>query len=288
MRRRRYPLLAAAVAAVATAALSIVLATQPATANGSGRPSVAHLATAGHAALRPRTPGAPIRILALGDSITAPCANTPPGGYCGPLGAMLDAASVPHTFISDALPGSDCGYTSANISTFLTRDLPSPTADDLVLLDCGTNNIPGPRGSTSANLLGTQWRTIVEAVHNYGVRLGVSFIGYSNPVNNSAAGSGLPIAEANANDEIYRNLMLYPASWFAGLADFQQMPGDLDYLDTGGIHPVPLGHERMADIWYRALRSTVGWPDSVPPPCGMWGYRPGGAPPAFTNCVATS
>jgi lysophospholipase L1-like esterase len=239
----------------------------------AGLPGTAHAATA-------------IRILTLGNSITAPCGNTPPGGYCGPLDAMLSAAGVAHVFVNEAVSGTDCGYTSTNIRTFLTRDLPNPSPNDIVLLDCGTNNVPGPKGSSSANALGTQWRTIVEAVHGYGVRLGVSFIGYSNPRNASTFGASLPALEANANDEIFRNLQLYPRTWFAGLADFQQLPGDLDYLDSGGIHPNALGATRMAAIWYRSLRSTTGWPDTVPQPCGMWGYRPGGTPPSFTACTA--
>jgi lysophospholipase L1-like esterase len=228
----------------------------------------------------------PTRILVLGDSITAQCGINPPAGYCGPLGTMLDNAGVPHTFINEAVGGTTCGYTSDNIHAFLTRDLPNPAANDLVLLNCGTNNVPGPQGSPSAVELGAQWRTIVDAVHGYGVRIAVSFIGYSNPVNDSTFGASLPYAEANANDEIARNLPTYQAAgWITGLADFQRMPGDTIYLDSGGIHPTPKGYQTMAAIWYRAVRANMGWPDIVPEPCGMWGHRPGGVTPPYISCI---
>lgn len=227
-----------------------------------------------------------IRILTLGDSITANCGAQPPGGYCAPLGQLLASAGITATFINEAVGGTDCGFTANNIHLFLTRDLPNPQSNDLVLLNCGTNNVPTTPPATTA--MGTQWRTIVEAIHVYGVHLCISFIGYSNPVNNSVFHANLPVAEAAANDTIYRNMGLYPWSWWAGLADFQAMPGDRDYLDEGGLHPTPLGYERMADTWYRAVEGTMGWPDTVPWPCGMWGYRPGGTPGSFINCVHTS
>jgi lysophospholipase L1-like esterase len=222
----------------------------------------------------------PLRIEVLGDSISAPndgglC------GWCGYLDAMLTQASIGHTWTNRAVAGTDCGYTSSNITSWLVDDAPG-----LVLLDCGTNNIP--IDSTSQAAMGQQWRAIVEAVHTRGARLGVSFIGYSNTVNISLAGSGLPVAEGDANDVIAQNMALYPADWFAAVAHFDTLPGDLDYLKSDGIHPNPLGQQRMADIWYRALEAAMGWPDTVPEPCGMWGYRPGGAPPSFTPCTATS
>lgn len=228
----------------------------------------------------------PIRILTLGDSITAMCGVSPPAGYCGPLGTMLDDAGVPHAFVNEGVGGTTCGYTSDNIQAFLANDLPNPTRNDLVLLACGTNNVPGPVGSPSAVELGTQWRTIVQAVHDYGVRIAVAFIGYSDPINISTFGANLPYVEANANDEIGRDLPPYQtAGWITGVADFQRMPGDTVYLDSGGIHPTVKGYQTMAAIWYRALRAKMGWPDIVAEPCGMWGHRPDAVAPPFISCA---
>lgn len=221
----------------------------------------------------------PIRILTLGDSITSLC---PTGGYCGPLGALLTATGQPYTFINRASGGTACDYTASNINSWLTTDHP-----DLVLLNCGTNNVPQNQAMKDA--LGTQWRTIVEAVHVYGAKLAVSFIGYSNPDNISQFHANLPTYEANANDTIYVNMQYYqPYGWFSGVADFQSMPGDLDYLLADGIHPVALGYKTMAAVWYRSLRVAMGWDDVVPSPCGMWGHRPAYGPPSFTGCTSTS
>lgn len=234
-------------------------------------------------------PGVPVRAAAVlrigtwGDSITAPCGATPPAGYCAVLGQLLDAAGVQHVFVNRALAGSDCGYTASNAAAWLASD-----QLDLVLLDCGTNNVPSSQASQ--DVMGAQWRTIVEAVHALpSVKLGISFIGYSNPNNASAFGANLPVTEATANDVIFRQWQyeLGRPGWsagFAGLADFQAMPGDPDYLDSGGIHPNALGAATMATIWYRALAAAMGWP-AIPAPCGLWGARPPGTPyPTFIPC----
>jgi len=222
-----------------------------------------------------------LRVEVFGDSISQDCGQSPPAGFCGPLGAMLDQAGVAHTFIGRALSGTDCGYTASNVDTWLAEDLPN-----IALLDCGTNNIPIDAASQAA--MSTQWHTIVDTARSRSVKLAVSYVGYSNPVNISLAGSGLPVAEGDANDVIAAGIASYPAGTFAGVAHFDTMPGDLDYLKADGIHPGPLGQKTMAAIWYRALEASMGWPDIVPAPCGMWGYRPGGTPPAFTPCVSTS
>jgi hypothetical protein len=153
-------------------------------------------------------------------------------------------------------------------------------------LDCGTNNIPIDTATQQA--MTGQLQSIISTVHAAGVPLGMSYIGISNPVNISASGAGLPVAEADANIVISQILAGYPSGYFAGIADFSKMPGDLDYLKDGIHQTVPLGALTMASIWYRALRASMGWPDVVPEPCGMWGYPPGGTPPPYTSCVATA
>lgn len=239
----------------------------------------------------PASAATTVRILVLGDSITSHCGDIPAAGYCGPLGALLDAAGVQYTFLNEAVGGTDCGYTATNINTFLAKDLPDPQPTDMVLLDCGTNNIPVTQASQDT--MGAQWRTIVEAVHTTPAKLGISFIGYSNPLNNSGVGTGLPGVEGQANDVIYRWWQYEigrGGTWtngFAGLADFELMPGNLDYLDSGGIHPTALGYRAMAYLWYRSLMVTMGWP-VVAAMCGMWGFRAPYSPPAFTQCTGTT
>jgi len=268
--------------AVVVAVTALVLSPLPDTATAAVPPPMPRITTSATPPPMPRisTPPGPLRIEVLGDSISAPNAG---GlcGWCGYLDAMLTQAGVDHLWTNRAVSGTDCGYTSSNIAGWLVNDAPG-----LVLLDCGTNNIPIDGPSQAA--MSAQWHAIVNAVHSYGAQLGVSYVGYSNPVNISLAGSGLPVAEGDANDVIAAGIASYAPSWFAGIAHFDVMPGDLDYLNADGIHPRPLGQHTMAAIWYRALETAMGWPDLVPAPCGMWGYRPGGTPPAFTACVATS
>jgi len=249
----------------------------------------------------PRThitiPG-PLRILTLGDSITEPCGQTPPAGYCAKLGALLDQAGVDHVFINRALSGTACDYTASHIHDWLIADHPG-----LVLLDCGTNNVPTNQATMDA--MGEQWRTIVEAVHAAGIPQAGSYITFSDPEVNAAAGrSWLVPGEINAQTVLrtwYNYEIGFPtwagAAGFAGWADFSTIPGNRTYLrgvepngSIGGIHPTQLGWDTMGVLWYRSLAVNEGWPAIIPQPCGLWGHAPvaGATVPAYTECVSTS
>lgn len=232
---------------------------------------------------------APIRIVALGDSISVPCTQTPPSGWCGTLDSLLTQADVPHVIIGRAVGGVNCGYWSSQIQSVL-----EDTRPDLLLVYCGTNN--DGLSVAGTNAMGEQWRTIVEAAHNFGAKVGVSFIGYSNQrIQDEQGRSWLLPSEGGVNDEIFRNLQYYwNAGWLAGLADIQQLPGNLDYLNPSpdGIHPNDLGSKAIGTIWYIALRNgtvqgtAMPWPNIASTPCGMWGGRLPYQPPSFIPCVS--
>lgn len=232
-----------------------------------------------------------LRILVEGDSISAPCGQTPPAGWCAEFGSLLTQAGIPHVIMSRAVGGVDCGYLSARIQKDLTE-----TAPNLVLLNCGTNN--ATETPAQRDLMGEQWRTIVEASYVYGARIGISFIEYSDPDIQKAAGrSWLVPSEGRANDVIYTNMQYYwNYSMFSALADFQVIPGNLDHLKPApdGIHPNARGEREMGDMWYTALRNgTIAgtgypWPDIAPKPCGLWGYREGYEPRTYIPCTGIS
>jgi GDSL-like Lipase/Acylhydrolase family len=223
---------------------------------------------------------APLRILVMGDSITSPCGG-PSGGYCKELGRLLTQAGVRHEFRVAAVGGVTCRYWADRIVSVLQQHQP-----DLLLLSCGTNDDTSAKAGRDD--LGWSWRTIVEKTRTWRpapdhVKIGVSFIQYSNI---TLVPPWLVPSEARANDVIFRNRQYYePASWFAGTADFQQVPGDTAYLDAGGVHPTDKGNRAYARIWYDALRVRMGWPMAKEPRlCGMTGHRPGYNPPPYTPC----
>lgn len=222
----------------------------------------------------------PLTVLTVGDSITCGGAATPcldGGSYRGRLGQQLTAVGVSVTWRVAAVPGSACGYWASRIGAVLDADRP-----DLVLVSCGTNDDTST--PAARDILATALRTIWEAVKVRGITLGVSFVGYSDL---SLAASWVDPSEARANDVIYTQLTTYylpVAGWVGGLADFQLISGGPDYLDAGGIHPTAHGYATMADLWYRAMRVTMGWPDTVAQPCGLGGHRIGYAQPVYRSC----
>lgn len=247
-------------------------------------PLVLALAVLLAACARPAADPAPLRILAVGDSITAQCAPAGTTGWCGRLLDLLAARGIAATVTVAATSGAACGPLAAGLGAGLTAGV------DLVVINCGTNNDTSTQAARDA--LGAQWRTLVEAAHVGGAMVLPVLIQYSDPEVEAAAGrSWLVPSEVRANDILYSNWHYYqPAGWFAGTLDLQQIPGDRDYL-ADGVHPGPLGQYTIAALTYRALRAYYGWPDDVPQPCGMWGHRPDPAYlqyVSFIPCTATT
>lgn len=226
-----------------------------------------------------------LNIMVEGDSISLGCDSVPLAGWCAGLSGLLDDRSIQHTIAGDVHSGWSC---TSLASTFKARfDQIQP---DLLILNCGTNDVPNTPAAQDA--MGTAWRTMVEYAHAHGALVLPVFVQYSNPEINAKNGRAwLVSGEANANDVIYRNRQYYVnyPGWFAGLADFQQVPGNWDFLNGGtdGIHPNPTGQRAYAAIVYRALKDTYGWPDTVPTPCSMWGHRDIYDPPPYIPCSMT-
>lgn len=234
-------------------------------------------------ALAPATPAhpdpVPLRIGVVADSTAQSC-TLPGGGICGHLEQLLAARGASVTFHTAVVPGASCGGLVAAQASMLTAADP-----DLVIILCGTNNATWT--PVQRNQLGAEWRTLVEAAHVSGAMVLPALIQYSDPGIQAWQGRAwLVESEARANDTIYAQWGYYePAGWFAGKVDFQQIPGNRDYLagGTDGIHPNGLGQQTYAVLIYRALRAHYGWPDDVPLPCGLWGARPD---PAYQQYVS--
>lgn len=229
--------------------------------------------------------GQPLRILVVGDSISVGCGQEPQAGWCGEFSTLLTQRGIAHSIAGHVHSGWSCQALRADFAAAFEAADP-----DVVIMNCGTNDVPA--GAPDEGL-GWAWRWMTEYSYTHGALILPVFIQYSNPEINQKAGRGWLLGgEANANDTIFTNRQYYvnAPSFFAGLADLQQVPGDWNYLNGGtdGIHPNALGNRVYAAIFYRALRANYAWPDTVPQPCGMFGHRAIYAPPPFTACSSMS
>lgn len=216
----------------------------------------------------------PVRILTIGDSITAA------GQWQAELGGLLAVNGVAHVMVNAAVGGTRCDYWPSRIAGLLATHQP-----DLVTLFCGTND------DVNASCYGESctswaWRATVEAIHAWRpatpARVLPAFVQYSDPL---IAPQWLLDSEPVTNDRIYGQWVRYPSSWFAGLADLQLVPATADYLDDGGVHPTERGYRVIGRLVYDAARPAMGWPASTEAaPCGLYGHRRGYPRPAYVPC----
>lgn len=230
-----------------------------------------------------RATGDPLSIMVVGDSISLGCDSAPLFGWCAELDSILTTRGIDHTIAGHVISGQSCVTLESGFATRFNAIDP-----DLVIMACGTNDATATQAQI--DWLGDRWRTMVEYAHTHGAMLLPSFVQYSNPEINAENGRGWLVgSEGAANDTFFRQMAYYsPYGWFAGLVDFQKVPGDWTYVAGGsdGIHPNSLGQQVYAVLVYLALRVFYGWPDTVATPCGMWGHRVVYDPPTYITCTS--
>lgn len=225
--------------------LAALLATAAVLAVGAGVQDGTVVKTTAHS---------PIVIMTVGDSITADS-----NAYRTELTRLLNNANIPHTYIVAAWPGQPCSYIAGQLPALLATHNP-----DLVILSCGTNDGPGTTEAAYRAML-TQLASTNTVI---------SWIGYADPRTALQAPWLLPNQKA-ANDAIYRarfGAPGHPAYPNVPIADFQAIPGTLEWLQPDGIHPNPRGYRAMAHIIYTKAAPLMGWPPAAEPkPCGLSG-----------------
>lgn len=215
----------------------------------------------------------PLRILAVGDSISELHPAQPELDWQTYLSDLLDTAGVVHTIDTAAVGGYRCLTWLPTIRAIV--DAADP---DIVIVSCGTND--AANGVTGSAMDAIYASLITEILIGHPpARILASWVQYS-------AGPGwLQNGEAVVNDSIFRQTFgSIHGTRIIGTADLQQIP--VHYLDSGGIHPTAAGYEAMARIFYNRLRADAAypWPDVSLPLCGMTGHRPGYGPPPFLPC----
>jgi lysophospholipase L1-like esterase len=202
---------------------------------------------------------APLRLMALGDSVTFGTGSPTRSSYRIMLQGALKQAGMKVDFVGSVKTGAACcdqdneghgGYSISQLSRKVDAWL-AIAAPDIVLLHAGTNNIS--RGHTPDNVgaglshLIDQIRTARPAAHIF-----VAAIIQSNVPAEQARGRAfnalVPGIVASKGNRVY-------------LVD-QSTVGGADLYDTH--HPNHYGYTKMAFNWYNAIRAHItgaqNWP----------------------------
>jgi lysophospholipase L1-like esterase len=226
------------------------------------------------AAATPATAAAaPVRIMPLGDSITAG-----PGCWRALLWDRLQRTGYTDTDFVGTQTGGGCavahdgdheghgGYSATGIAD--QNQLPgwlAATNPHIVLVHLGTNDLWGGTIPTAAIL--TAYTKLVGQMRA------------NNPDVKVIVAQIIPMEPANCTGCAQRVVSLNNAipGWAAGLSTSRspitvvdQWTGFSAATDTfDGVHPVDSGFQKMSDRWYPALTSAIGGttpPDDPPPP----------------------
>lgn len=223
---------------------------------------------------------APVRIMPLGDSITAG-----PGCWRALLWDRLQRAGYTNIDFVGTQAGGGCavahdgdheghgGYSATGIAN--QNQLPpwlAATRPDIVLMHLGTNDLWGGTISTGAIL--TAYSTLVDQMRA------------SNPDMKILVAQIIPMEPANCTGCAERVVALDNAipGWAAGksttrspITVVDQWTGFTAATDTNdGVHPIDSGFRKMSDRWYPALTAAIGGttpPDPPPPGACTATYR---------------
>lgn len=218
---------------------------------------------------------APLRIMALGDSITAG-----PGCWRALLWDHLQRTGYTNIDFVGSQQGGGCsvpfdidheghsGFAATGIAD--QNQLPpwlSAAHPDIVLMHLGTNDMWGGT-ITTAQIL-TAYSKLVDQMRA------------SNPNMKIIVAQIIPMAPSSCATCPQQVVALDNAipGWAAGKTTTQspitvvdQWTGFNVTTDTGdGVHPLDSGFQKMADRWYPALAAALGTPtppDTNPPPAG--------------------
>jgi lysophospholipase L1-like esterase len=204
----------------------------------------------------------PVRILCIGDSITAGSGGKAHGGFRGPLGEMLTKAGVDFNLRHDGHGGRRLEFMLKDKRAIAGKVLTSYPNPDVILLLVGINDLIENRNTIEVTLerLGLFVDELVELAPKAKIIVG-------NLVPN-AADNPLPIYDpgktyVNSEDKVVvfnRELPgLIKSKKSEGInidcVDFHSLMSREDLAD--GIHPNKNGYDKMAVVWFEAIASGM-------------------------------
>lgn len=223
----------------------------------------------------------PVRIMALGDSITGS-----PGCWRALLWQKLQAAGVTNTDFVGTLPPQGCGFTydgeneghGGYLATNIANQSLLPgwlaaTDPDVVLMHLGTNDVWS--NIAPATILAA-FSTLVDQMRagNPGMRILVAQI--------------IPVDPPSCTECAARTVAFNAAipAWAASkstaaspITVVDQWTGFVPATDTGdGVHPNAAGDAKIANRWYAPLVAAINGTTPTPTPTGTGSPAPTGSP----------
>ncbi|GGR72355.1 MULTISPECIES: SGNH/GDSL hydrolase family protein [Streptomyces] len=212
-------------------------------------------------------PPRPVRIMPLGDSITAGPNSTGAAGYRDELLGHLHRLGHDACFVGPCVnafqPQGDpgyaavCGITIEALTSLLPRWVPAARPDWL-LVHVGTNNMYGPDHTAAPGLLRTFVDTLLRLAPTAGILLA------------SIIPSRLPEWQAHIDDYNRRVREIAEEPGRRGRVFFVDMAPALHASPHGGddlsdlVHPCDQGYAKMAAVWRDALHARLPAPGGGP------------------------
>ncbi|MFC5653984.1 SGNH/GDSL hydrolase family protein [Streptomyces nogalater] len=213
------------------------------------------------------TPPRPVRIMPLGDSITAGLNSTGGAGYRDELLGHLHRLGHDARFVGPCVnpfqPQGDpgyaavCGITVEALTALLPRWIPA-ARPDWMLVHIGTNNMYGPDHTAAPGFLRTFVATLLRLAPSAGVLLA------------SIIPSRLPEWQAHIDDYNRQVRAIAEESGHRGKVFFVDMAPALHASPQGGddlsdlVHPGDQGYAKMAAVWRDALHARLPAPGGGP------------------------
>jgi lysophospholipase L1-like esterase len=217
----------------------------------------------------PAQPSDPVRVMALGDSITGS-----PGCWRALLWRQLQNTGFTNVDFVGTLPPQGCGFPydgeNEGHGGFLATNVASQnqlvgwlaaTNPDVVMMHFGTNDVWNAR--TNQQILGA-FTTLVNQMRA------------NNPAMRVLVAQIIPMNPSNCAECAQRVVSLNAAipAWAAGISTAQspvtvvdQWTGFNTATDTGdGVHPNASGDQKIAARWVPALTAALGGVPTSPPP----------------------
>jgi lysophospholipase L1-like esterase len=218
---------------------------------------------------------APVRIMPLGDSITAG-----PGCWRAVLWDRLQRTGYTNIDFVGTQVGGGCavahdgdheghsGFQATGIAN--QNQLPgwlSATSPDIVLMHLGTNDLWG--GTITTDQILAAYSKLVDQMRadNPNMKIIVAQIIPMQPSN--CTGCAQRVVSLNNAIPAWAAGKTTPASPITVVDQWTGFNATTDTFD--GVHPVDSGFQKMSDRWYPALASAIGNttpPDDPPPPTG--------------------
>ncbi|MFI5839164.1 cellulose binding domain-containing protein [Catenuloplanes sp. NPDC051500] len=244
--------------------------------------------------IRPAPAGAlaadPVRIMALGDSITGS-----PGCWRALLWQKLQAAGYTNTDFVGTLPAQGCGfvydgeneghggYLATNIANqSLLPGWLAATDPDVVIMHLGTNDV---------------WSNIAPATILAAFSTLVDQMRASNPAMRILVAQIIPVDPPSCTECAARTVAFNAAipAWAASrttaaspVTVVDQWTGFVPATDTSdGVHPNAAGDVKIANRWYPPLVQALTGTQPTPTPTGTGSPAPTPTPTPAAGCTAS-